>query len=580
MNNVKSWLGGFWSTKTHRVSEKLSRVEKNFLKWYKRFDPSSAYIDGFNECAGKFFVPSEKNLAIAEKELKSLLELVENEGEEEFVQSYLTSLRFNEPYMMPSRAANTFFAHLVKEGLVSKHLTSLATQVEEALGAYSDMLSGKKWSTEVRILTCQTTDYLLGTLDTILAETKDENVKRSLATLKLKASKYRKQFGIKGIKRGDYKEVYPIIKSKGEKIRHKAIYPELLADMWGYPETADEIEKKGTRWLRKELPTLQRMTRRLARAYGVKPVVEAIDEEINRRKGIPRHKALQFVKKTRSILRKVFEDNVVRITPKYETRVIETPQYLVNLITTAAMMPFDGLIGKPFNVFFITTDPSVSSSINVPELIQSILHEEYGHAANYSNSATKFAATPSLLENISSAVSTHISDGISFHRELEFAELLRRLSLKKKLSNEEAGLLRILKGEGDTETMLLENEFIVQKWRILRFLRAIFDVRINMEKESVADFVEWAHKETGLSEKMIYNETWGFLETVGYAPCYCIAGDVIRKLQTLAMKKGVSLVEFNTYVSSLGFPPRKIFERRIKDFINRPRTKSKIVRHN
>ena len=537
-------------------------------------------MDGVSQCAGKFFVPSKDNLAIAENKLVRLLELVENEGQRRLVQSYLTSLRFNEPYMMPSRAANAFFAHLVKEGLVPRHLTSLATQVEEALGAYSDMLSGKKWSTEIRILTCQTTDYLLGILDTILVETKDENVKKSLAAVKLKASKYRKHFGIKGIKRGDYSEVYPIIKSKGGRIRRKAIYPELLADMWGYPETADEIEEKGTRWLRKELPTLQRMTRRLARAYGVKPAVEAIDEEINRRKGIPRHEALQFVKKTRSILRKVFEDNVVRITPKYETRVIETPQYLVNLITTAAMMPFDGLIGKPFNVFFITTDPSVSSSVNVPELIQSILHEEYGHAVNYSNSVTRFAANPSLLEIISSTISTHISDGISFHRELEFAEMLRRLSLKKKPSNEETELLRILKGKDDTETMLLENEFIVQKWRILRFLRAIFDVRINMEKESVADFVEWAHKETGLSEKMIYNETWGFLETVGYAPCYCIAGDVIRKLQTLALKKGVSLVEFNTYVSSLGFPPREIFERRIKDFINKRNAKPEIARHN
>jgi hypothetical protein len=168
---------------------------------------------------------------------------------------------------------------------------------------------------------------------------------------------------------------------------------------------------------------------------------------------------------------------------------------------------------------------------------------------------------------LSSAFSTHISDGISFHRELEFAQLLRKLANKKKLSQDEAELLRILKQKDDTETMLLENEFIVQKWRIMRFLRAIFDVRINMEKQSVADFVEWAHRETGLSEKMIYNETWGFLETVGYAPCYSIAGDVIRKLQEQALKKGISQVAFNTFVSSLGFPPRQIFERKVKSFI-------------
>jgi hypothetical protein len=297
--------------------------------------------------------------------------------------------------------------------------------------------------------------------------------------------------------------------------------------------------------------------------------VETVEKELGKRKGIPRQTALQFVKQTRSVTKRVFEKNIIRITPKYDTRVIETPPYLVNLIPSAAMLPFDSLTDRPFNIFFITTDPHVSSSVNVPELIQSILHEEYGHAVNYSNSVTKFAANPTLFEVISSALSTHISDGISFHRELEFAQLLRKLSETERLSHDESELLKILRGNEDTETTILENEFIVQRWRIMRFLRAIFDVRINMEKESVADFIEWAHRETGLSEKMIFYETWGFLETVGYAPCYSIAGDVIRRLQQKALKKGVDLIEFNTYVSSLGFPPRKIFEQRINDFIKR-----------
>lgn len=112
--------------------------------------------------------------------------------------------------------------------------------------------------------------------------------------------------------------------------------------------------------------------------------------------------------------------------------------------------------------------------------------------------------------------------------------------------------------------MLLENEFVTWQWRIMRFLRAIFDARINMGKQSIADFVEWAHKETGLSKKMIYNQTWMFLSAVGYAPCYSMAGDMIRRLQDLAMKNKISIIEFNTYAASLGFPIRKIFEEKLK----------------
>ncbi len=556
------------------IIKNMSNVEKRFFEWYKQFDPSSAYIDGVNECAGKFFIPSSKNITAAETELKKLLKLSEKEGERRFLQGYLTALRFNEPYMIPSRAGYAFFAHLVKEAIVPEHLKSLASHVEDALDAYSRLLGGKKWQTEIRILTCQTTDYLLGLLDTIISQTTDQSTNKSLAALKKKASEYRDRFGIKDIKQGDFEEVYPIIKKNRTKISHKIVYPELLSEVWGYPETPEEIESKAKHWLKKELPDLQSMTRKLAKSYGVKPTVETVDEELGKRKGIDRRKALQFVKQTRPITQKVFEKNVLKITPKYETRVVETPPYLVNLITTAAMMPFDGLTDKPFNVFFITTDPRIPSSVNVPELIQSLLHEEYGHAVNYSNSVTQYAAKPGFFEVISSAFSTHISDGISFHRELEFAQLLRRLSKKKKPSDEESQLLETLKGKDPEETMLLENEFIVQKWRIMRFLRAIFDVRINMEKQSVAAFVEWAHKETDLSEKMIYNETWGFLETVGYAPCYSIAGDVIRKLQQQALKRGITLLDFNTYVSSLGFPYRGIFEQRVKDFIDK-RSRSK-----
>ncbi len=544
-----------------------SNVERLFLQWYKEFDPSSAYTDGVNECAGRFLVPSKKNLDRAEKKIRHIQKKAANETQRRLFKSYLTALQFNEPYMVPSRATDAFFAHLVKEGIVPEHIQSLAKQVGEALDAYSELLAGIHWSIDIKILTCQTTDQLLGILDTILAETKHASVKKSLARLKEKTWKFRKLFDVKGIKSGDFSEVYPIVKKNRQKVKHKTIYPKLLADVWGYPETHDEIERKARRWLRKELPILRKTTRRLAKIYGVKPTVETVEEELNKRKGLPRQEALQFVKRTRSIVKRVCESNIVGITPKYDTRVVETPAYLVNLITTAAMIPFDGLTDKPFNVFFITTDPRISSSINVPELIQSILHEEYGHAVNYSNSATRFAATPSFLELVSSAFSTHISDGISFHRELEFAELLRRLS-EKKPSHDELELLKILRGKEDTETMLLENEFIVQKWRIMRFLRAIFDVRINMEKDSVADFVEWAHKETGLSEKMIFNETWGFLETVGYAPCYCIAGDVIRRLQQQALKSGISQLEFNTYVSSLGFPHREIFELKAREFIS------------
>lgn len=564
--------------KSNPILAEMTPVEKHFYEWYKQVAPSSVYTEGAEECAGKFFIPSKQNLTEAEQKLKNILKQAENKEQKSLFKSHLMGLRFNEPYLVPSGASSAFFSHLVKEGIVPEHLNSLAKLVEEALDAFKQLLLKKQWTIETKILTCQLSDQLIGILDTIISETKDEALKQSLTTLKQKAADYRKLYEVKGIKQGDFNEVFPILQKTRGKIKHRTIYPKLLSDLWGYLEKPEEIERKAKQWLKQELPTLRKVTRKLAKIYGVKSEVETVEEEMNKRRGIPKEQAIKFVKDTRDVAQKVFEKNIVKITPKYETRVIETPQYLVSMIPTAAMTPFDTLTAKPFNVFFVTTDPRFSPSSSVPDLIQALLHEEYGHAVNYSNSATRFAAQPTFSELIASTFSTHISDGISFYREYEFTRLLRKLVKKKITDKDEEEFLKILKGKNDTTTMLLENEFVMQMWRIMRFLRAIFDVRVNMEKQSIADFVEWAHKETGLSQKMIYNQTWIFLESVGYAPCYSVAGDKIRRLQQQAMKKGMSQIEFNTYVASLGFPAPEIFEQKIQHHIASAKKKAKKTR--
>jgi len=558
------------------VLSEMSDVEKKIFELLKELSPSAIYIHGIEECAGKFFIPSKKNLTTLRKKLASILKEAENEIQHALINSLIVALEFHEPYMVPSDLTDTFFIHLVKERIVTDHLISLTGYAEQALDAFLKLLSKKDWPIEIKILTCQKTDGLIGILDTIMSETEDDKLKHSLINLKRKAQEYRKIYAVEGIEKGDFSEIYPILQKTRGKINHKSIYPKLLKKYWGYPETVTQIETKATKWLREELPILKKVAKKLAKTYGTKESVEIVDEEMTKRRSVPKQQMLDFVKQTRKISQKVFEKHIVRITPKYETRVIETPSYLVNFFPTGGMMPINGWTDQPFNIFFVTTDPSASPSSSIPDIIQLLLHEEYGHAVNFSNSMTRYAAKPTFSElNGSTMFATHISDGISFFREFEFMRMLKELARKKNLDKDEMEFLEILKANSDIETMLLENEFVTWQWRIMRFLRAIFDVRINMGKQSIADFVEWAHKETGLSKKMVYNQTFLFLSMVGYAPCYSMAGNMIRRLQDLAIKNKMSVIEFNTYASSLGFPIRKIFEEKLKAFAQgRSKTKA------
>jgi hypothetical protein len=230
------------------------------------------------------------------------------------------------------------------------------------------------------------------------------------------------------------------------------------------------------------------------------------------------------------------------------------------------MTMFDTLTDNPFNVFFVTTDEKRSPASSIPDIFQMVVHEEYGHCVNFSNSALSFGSSPDLVEKLDSALHYPISEGISFHREYETLTLLEELSRKSKedLSSKEQELFDTLEKHRDLKSFLLESRFVIYKWRIIRFLRAVGDVRTNLNKQSLSEFVEWASKKTGFGKQTIYDQLFIFQENPGYAPCYSIAGMSLRGIQEEARENGKDIIEFNTVASSLGFPPRTVFEERLR----------------
>jgi len=548
------------------ILTKMSPVEKEVFEVWKEVYPGAAYNYGLDDYAGKILVLSKENLTRLKKKIKGLMEKTTNKEHLKFLNSCLVDLDFVEPYMPPSAATGAFFYHLVKEGVNVEHMKSLAKLTCESLSEACGRLSKKKWPVEVRILTRQKTNGLIGILDVIKGDTCDSSLKQALDLVAAAAAEYAETFPVDGVKEGDFTEVFPILRKQGGDVGHRRIYPRILRDQYDYPETPDEVEEKALKWLEAWMPRLIETTARLAEKYGVAADVQKVEEEMARRRSVPKAQLLDFVKNLRSVAQKVFDKHVVRITPKYVTRVIETPSYLVNFIPSGAASALNMATDEPFNLFFVTTDEKRSPATSVPDLMQLVLHEEYGHCVNFSNSATAFGAEPSPLSILDTMLSLPISDGIAFYRELEFVNLLKELVKRKDLDSDEKRLLAILRGNGDDKTMVLENEFVMLTWRVMRFLRAIFDVRVNMGKQTIHEFLEWASRETGLSLKKIYDQTFLFLATVGYAPCYSMAGEALREIQELAVKNGKAAVDFNTYASSLGFPGRTIFEEKLRKY--------------
>jgi len=192
------------------------------------------------------------------------------------------------------------------------------------------------------------------------------------------------------------------------------------------------------------------------------------------------------------------------------------------------------------------------------------VHEEYGHCVNFLNSFTAVTGKKRLIEIIGSSLDTPITEGISFFREVECARTFDHLSTHGAHNAVQRKFIQEIEKHAPFEAFVDAVYFVVMQWRMVRFLRAISDVRLNLEKQTYPQFIEWAHKKTGLSKKLIYNQTIIFQEFPGYAPCYSMFGQRLKKLQEKARKKGILPREFNTYVASRGFPARSLFEKELK----------------
>ncbi len=143
----------------------------------------------------------------------------------------------------------------------------------------------------------------------------------------------------------------------------------------------------------------------------------------------------------------------------------------------------------PRRFFVATTDPRRDPSTAPGELLNLLVHEEYGHCVHALNSSSAYGAKHTLTYMIGSHLGA-ISEGISFQRELEFQKVMEKLETAKGLDRDEKALAQFFEKYGGIRTMAEEYEFYTLMWRIIRFLRVIGDVRINTGKQSLPEFIE------------------------------------------------------------------------------------------
>ena len=543
-------------------------LDAQIMELVKETNPSGAYLMGFDEYAGRLFIASRANIDAALGRVRGLRAKAKTELQAKLLESMETMLLFDEPQPVLDDIVGTIFALLVKEGINDEHMLSLFNHAMEDIDACSARYNGREIPVAVKALTLYRLDGALEILDTVKEQTKSPEVQRAADSLKEKVSEYVGLFKLDGWGKGEFPNVERIFKATGFDLGRQGFYPTALAKGLGYAETPEELETRAVSWIDEELPRFVRVTEKLAKNLGCDPTPEEVEKKIKEKDNIEPGRLVSTTIGIRRTVQKLVNEDLCKINPKYKTTVIETPPYLTGTIPSAGAQFFNTFTKKPFQYYFQTTDPKRDPDRTVAGMVQTLVHEEYGHCVHHSNSALQFVEKLSPIQILPSlATGGPITEGLSFNREMEFLELSKGLETKKRPTKAEKDYVRLLKKHGGLEQFNLELEFMAMRWRIIRFLRVVGDVRINTGKQTLIEFVDWAHERTGIPRSSVYFQLFPAHEGMfpGYATSYAVCGQEIRAVEK-KIKDPKKRVRFSTYLCSIGFPPMNIYMRMLKAY--------------
>jgi hypothetical protein len=542
-------------------------LDDEIVQLWKELNPSGAYTCGFEEYAGTLFIPSDENIRRALERVRSLRRRTENDLQARLLDSMEVTLSFDEPQPILDDIVGSIFNHLTKEGVNEKHLSSLVSDALKSMDVTQKRFSKRNVPAAVKALTLYRLDGVIEILDAISGQIKGKELKKDCERLKEKAKKFVSLFALPGFGKGTFEEVEGVFKKTKFELGRERFYRVALENGMDYSETPDELEKKALAWLGDELPRYRSVTKRLAKEYHCKATPEDVEKHLVDRARLKPKDLLRVTNAMRKVIQEFVDEDVVRINKKYKTKVVETPAFLSGMLPTGAASFFDTFTSKPFQLYFLTTDPKRDPPKSVSQLIDLLVHEEYGHCVNHSNSVLHFGGRPSELELIPSLLQAPVTEGLSFNREREFLEASLKLEGKETLTKAEKAYVKLLEKYGGLRLINTELEFQTRKWRLIRFLRVIGDVRINTGRQTLFEFIDWAHGRTGVPRSNVYYQLFPAHEGMfpGYATAYAVVGEEIHAIEDTILDDKAR-VKFSTYLTGVGFPPRSIYKKMLQDF--------------
>jgi hypothetical protein len=449
-------------------------------------------------------------------------------------------------------AADGVFYIVLKSDFDKDWVPGFLDEVQKMVEFETRRWWGQDFTILVRKECLNTVIYMRGTLAALLeARHTSPPIKDKVNHISAALAKYEALFTVPGLDSDDFKTYWPIFQS-WDRVSGPASangYPACLKNYYQIPQSAEDIGVVAQGWLDLDLPVTIGIAEQIeglpfmrGQAMGsLQSVWDAVSKQYNK----------NFDPAVMKAVLKACNDfgakYVIAFTPEDHVKFDATPAYLVNLVTGGEDFAVNYLDPKTaYSQLYLTA----SKNTSLLTMINILVHEA-SHGFNFVLSA-RHASSPLL--NVNTSLEVPMTEGMAFYREYQYWQAAQELIGRTDLDLVQTSYLALYGSDPAEQAQgVLCAQLETYIWRVIRYVRALCDVRVNGGEMTYTDFIAWAAGATGLSDETLHGECFTFMASPGYAPCYAVGGASYATLQKRGIPAGVSEIDFNTGASRQGF---------------------------
>jgi hypothetical protein len=534
-------------------------IENEITDLWSKLSPVQGYTSGWVAKLTQLFIATPANVQQALEEIAALEPDASKIPQPELRETatkllalFRTQLEYPQPGMGVQDCGDGAFYIGLKNQFTAAFVPAFLKSANEKILYEAERLKSQPLNIVQKKQCSNAADYCVQTMK-ILAK-QNPKVKDKVAGVVASAKAFKAQFMVPGLDAdttaNDFSTMFYTMRENSDAPTLTQGYAQMLRALYDFTQSSSDLDVTAMTWLAQDMPIVRELSSELAVQLKMSPdsTVNDVWNAVSTKYAIPNNSFMKVMGNASDVCNAYAKEYLLDISADDHVVMQETPAYMAPMITGGQDIAVDYLTTKPVAYLYLT--PAKNSSFLT--MINIMVHE-YSHGFNFVLAA-KNAGSPLL--NLMSPMQVPLTEGQAFWREWEYWAAAANCIGQNNLDKVQSDYVALYgKTPLEQSQAIRAAQLETYIWRVVRYIRALCDVQVNMGWRTFVDFLDWASEQTGLSLEFLYGECFTFLAQPGYPPAYAIDGITYGSMQQADIGRGETQKEYDTFASAMGFYP-------------------------